>query len=380
MAWIQKTFDTLEKLTILSHDSQYDLACACGSHAEDRRYRSAQDTWIYPVAMPYRNKKTFLFKTLLSNVCVNDCKYCPLRINQDPRRCTLEPEECVNVFFEYLRAGKVMGLFLSSGVIGTPDHTMERMNTIAAALRRKQFKGYIHLKIIPGASDAAIEQAVSLANAVSINIEAPGEQNFQTLCSSKQYLDDVIRPMKLIHQLTQQGSLYSYVKQTTQFVVGAANETDREIIQYATGLYRRLHLQRVYFSAYQRGLGETDLPGERSGASNNDLLTREHRLYQVDWLLRKYGFQAEEIPLDPQGNLALNTDPKEIWAQAHPERFPLNINTAGKDDLLRVPGLGPLTVDRILAFRKAGRKIRAIQDLGKPNKRLEKAANYLIYS
>ncbi|MDY0095331.1 MAG: helix-hairpin-helix domain-containing protein [Candidatus Vecturithrix sp.] len=380
MVWIQQPLNTLGKLTILSQDSQYDLACACGSHAEDRRHRSTQDTWIYPVAMPYRNKRTFLFKTLLSNVCVNDCKYCPLRTNQDPRRCTLEPEECVKIFFEYLRTGKVMGLFLSSGVIGTPDRTMERINTIAAMLRRKQFKGYIHLKIIPGASDAAIEQAVSLASAVSINIEAPGEQNFQTLCSSKHYLDDVIRPMKLIHNLTQKGSRYSHVKQTTQFVIGAANETDRELIQYVTGLYQRLQLQRVYFSAYQRGLGEADLPGEHNTISNKDLLTREHRLYQVDWLLRKYGFRAEEIPLDLHGNLALNVDPKELWAQSHPEFFPLNINTASQTELLRIPGLGPLSVERILAFRKIGKKIRTIRELGKPNKRLEKAAKYLIYS
>ena len=256
---------------------------------------------------------------------------------------------------------------------------MDRINTIAAMLRRQQFTGYIHLKVIPGASDAAIEEAVSLANNVSINIEVPGEKNFQTLCSSKHYLEDVIRPMKLIHELTQKGSPHSRVKQTTQFVVGAANETDRDIIQYAWGMYTRLQVQRVYFSAYQRGLGESDLPGEQNGMSNTDLLTREHRLYQVDWLLRQYGFQAEEIPLDQHGNLSLRTDPKELWAQAHPERFPLNINAASRSDLLRVPGLGPLTVKKILDIRRTGRKIRSIADLGKPNKRLQRAANYLTY-
>lgn len=379
MTAIQTALDTQQKLTILSQDSQYDLACACGMHEEDRRYRSAQDTWVYPVAMPYRRKKTFLFKTLLSNVCVNDCKYCPLRTNQNPRRCTLEAEELVKIFFDYLQAGKVMGLFLSSGVIGTPDQTMERINTIAAMLRRRQFKGYIHLKVIPGASDAAIEEAVALANNVSINIEVPGEKQFQRLCSSKHYLDDVIRPMKLIHELTQKGSPYRRVKQTTQFVVGAAHETDRDIIQYAWGMYRRLQIQRVYFSAYQRGLGESDLPGEQNGMSNTDLLTREHRLYQVDWLMRQYGFQAEEIPLDQHGNLSLSADPKELWAQAHPERFPLNINAASRNELLRVPGFGPLTVKKVLDIRKAGHKIRNIADLGKPNKRLQKAAAYLTY-
>ena len=172
MAWIQKSLNTQEKLSILSQDSQYDLACACGMNDEDRRHRSKDDKWIYPVALPNRKSKTFLFKTLISNVCVNDCKYCPIRGDQDPQRCTLEPEELVKTFFEYQRTGRIMGLFISSGVIGSPDKTMEQITAIAAILRRKQFKGYIHLKIIPGASDAAVEEAVSLANTVSFPFPA----------------------------------------------------------------------------------------------------------------------------------------------------------------------------------------------------------------
>lgn len=379
MVWVQKSLDTQEKLTILSQDSQYDLACACGMNAEDRRQRSKDDKWIYPVALPNRTTNTFLFKTLISNVCVNDCKYCPIRVNLDPRRCTLEPEELVKIFLEYLQAGKVMGLFISSGVIGTPDRTMERINAIAAMLRRKQFKGYIHLKVIPGASDAAIEEAVSLASAVSINIETAGQEHFKKLGKSKDYLEDVIHPMKLISNLTQKGSPYSKVRQTTQFVVGASDETDREIVNYSWGLYKRLGLQRVYFSAYQRGLGESELPGERSSYSNHAMLMREHRLYQVDWLIRKYTFQADEIPFNQNNNLFLNADPKEIWARNHPEFFPLNINSASKYELLRVPGFGPATVNTILAFRKNRSKIRSISDVAKPGKRLKKAANYIIF-
>lgn len=379
MTWIQKSLDTQEKLSMLSQDSQYDLACACGMNDEDRRHRSQDDKWIYPVALPNRKTQTFLFKTLISNACVNDCKYCPIRANQDPQRCTLEPEELVKIFLDYHRVGRVMGLFISSGVIGTPDRTMERINAIAAMLRGMRFRGYIHLKIIPGASDAAIEEAVSLASAVSINIETAGEKNFKTLCTSKDYLEDVIRPMKLVSQLTQKGSRYSKVKQTTQFVVGASNETDQEIVNYSWGLYKRLGLQRVYFSAYQRGLGEPDLPGEHGSCSNNDILTREHRLYQVDWLIRKYGFQAEDIPFNQNGNLSLTADPKELWARNHPELFPLNINTADKYELLRVPGLGPVTVNTILVSRKNGGKIRSIRDLGKPGKRLKNAAKYVIF-
>ena len=380
MTWIQKSLDTREKLSILSQDSQYDLACACGMNDEDRRHRSKDDTWIYPVALPYRRSKTFLFKTLISNVCVNDCKYCPLRANRDPQRCTLEPEELVKTFLEYHRTGRVMGLFISSGVIGTPDKTMERINAIASRLRITGFKGYIHLKVIPGASDAAIEEAISLANTVSVNIETAGEKHFTTICSSKKYLDDVIRPIKLISELTQKGSPYSKVRQTTQFVVGASKETDQEIIQYSWRLYKRLRLQRVYFSAYQRGLGEAELPGEQNLDSNNDMLKREHRLYQVDWLIRHYGFQAEEIPFNHYGNLSLTIDPKELWARNHPENFPLNVNTAEKYKLLRVPGFGPVTVNKILGFRKNGSKIRSLRDLGKPNKRLEKAAHYIRFT
>jgi len=181
--------DTHEKLSILSTDAQYDLACACGTGAEDRRHRSKDnDKWIYPVTLP-NGGKSVLFKTLLSNVCSNDCKYCPLRADRDPRRCTLQPDEVVKAFMGYLRAGKVFGLFLSSGVIGTPDSTMERMNTIVRSLRRKeQFRGYVHLKIIPGASDEAIREALSLSSNVSLNIETAGEKQLsQSLGQEKLY-------------------------------------------------------------------------------------------------------------------------------------------------------------------------------------------------
>jgi predicted DNA-binding helix-hairpin-helix protein len=380
MANIKKSLDTTDKLKILSEDSQYDLACACSVTDEDRRHRSKDDKWVYPVALPNRQGKTFLFKTLLSNVCSNDCKYCPLRANQDPRRCTLEPEELAKIFMDYYRAGKVQGFFLSSGVIGAPDKTMERINKTAAILRfRENFQGYMHLKIIPGASDAAIEEAVSMAHNVSLNIEAPGEKSFRKLCSQKNYLADVIRPIKLISELTAKGTRYSKVKQTTQFVVGASDETDQEIVKYSWGLYKRLNMGRVYFSAYQRGLGATDLPGEQARQSNAELLMREHRLYQVDWLIRQYGFQEDDIGFERSGNLSLIDDPKAIWARTHPEFFPLNANKASRYELLRVPGLGPVTVGKILTQRRQHR-LRGIADIGKPGKLLRKAETYLHFS
>lgn len=370
--------DTHEKLSILSQDSQYDLACACGVNETDARRRSRDDRWIYPVTFE-NGRKTFLFKTLVSNECLNDCRYCPLRVGIDSRRCSLTPEETAKAFLEYYRARRVQGIFLTSGMTNTPDDSMDRIIATADILRRGGFRGYMHLKVIPGASDTAIEAAVSLASAVSINIETAGEEHFRKLSNSKNYLDDIIRPMKLISKLTQPEARYSRVHQTTQFVVGASDETDSEIVKYSWGLYKRLGLNRVYFSAYQRGLGEEGLPGERSALSNADLLNREHRLYQTDWLIRKYGFSDGEIPFECDGNLSLTTDPKELWAMRHPEQFPIDINRADKFELLRVPGLGPVTVNRILRIRKDGGKIRSMDALGTVGKRLGKAREYVKF-
>ncbi len=366
-----------EKLSVLSQDSQYDLACSCGVK-ENHRHRSEDGKWIYPVALPDR-RKVFLFKTLLSNECVNDCRYCPLRTANDVRRFTLGTDELVRAFREYYGRGEVMGLFLTSGVVRDPDTTMEKMNRTARVLRRGGFRGYVHLKVIPGSSDAAIEDAVSLASAVSVNIETPGEKNFALLGSTKDYLRDIIHPIELISRLTGKGGRFPRVKQTTQFVVGASEESDREIVHYCWGLYKRLGLSRVYFSAYQRGLGDEDLPGERSNSTNGELLTREHRLYQVDWLIRKYGFREDEVPFEEDGNLSLTADPKEIWARSHPEFFPVDVNRADKYALLRVPGFGPVTVERVLRLRGRGEKIRTVASLGHMGKRLKKAAQYVKF-
>ncbi|MDD5247112.1 MAG: radical SAM protein [Candidatus Omnitrophica bacterium] len=370
--------DTRGKLNILSEDSRYDLACACAPRDDEHRRRSRDGKWIYPVSLP-SGQTTFLFKTLLSNECVNNCKYCPLRAGQKARRCGLTPEELSRAFLSYYRAGRVSGLFLSSAVKDNPDNTMERINRTALILRREQFKGYIHLKIIPGSSEAAIRQSVALATAVSLNVEAPGEDNFKRLSTSKDYLRDIIRPMQIISRLGRENPCGRRIKQTTQFVVGASNETDKEIIDFSWKLYRELGLSRAYFSAYQRGTGSADLPGEHSSLTNGELLTREHRLYQVDWLIRKYGFRAEEIPVDSMGNLALELDPKEAWAKLHPEFFPVEINKDDKYRLLRVPGLGQIMVERILSLRQDGVRIRSLDNLGKCNRVMGRAKGYVTF-
>jgi predicted DNA-binding helix-hairpin-helix protein len=371
--------DTIEKLKILSNDSQYDLACACGTGKDDRRRRGLDGKWLYPVALP-NGGYSILLKTLLSNACSNDCKYCPLRSDTNVRRCTLQPEETANVFMEYLRNRKVFGLFLSSGVIGSPDYTMDRINAVARILRYKHhFKGYIHLKVIPGASDAAIEDSLKLASAVSLNVEAPRKNRFDLLSSKKDYMRDIVHPLKLLSKLTGKGERFSRVKCTTQFIVGASDETDSEIVGSMFGIYDRLKFQRVYFSAYQQGLGHPDIPGEKRVVSNpKDVFMREHRLYQVDFLIRRYGFNKEDIVFNEDDCLSLDKDPKQLWADRHPEIFPVKINRADKEMLLRVPGLGPDTVSRILKIRREF-GIRRMEDIGIKGRRMEKLRRYVVF-
>jgi predicted DNA-binding helix-hairpin-helix protein len=370
--------DTIEKLSLLSKDSQYDLACACGTGKDEHRRRGSDGRWLYPVTLP-QGGYTVLLKTLLSNACMNDCKYCPLRSDMNVRRCTLKPEEVARVFMDYQRKRKVFGLFLSSAVINNADYTMDKINTVARLLRYKHnFKGYIHLKVIPGASDAAIEDSLSLATAMSLNIETPGRKHFAVLSGKKDYDRDIIRPLKVMARLTGRGMRFSRVKCTTQFIVGASDETDSEIIQYMFGLYKRMHFKRVYFSAYQKGLGHPGIPGEQHFLTNPERpFMREHRLYQVDFLIRKYGFDRQDILLDKGGNLRFDKDPKQVWADSHPEYYPVRINKSGNEALLRVPGIGLETLKRICSLRRE-RKINRLEDLGIKGKRLEKIKDYVI--
>ncbi len=369
--------DTQRKLEILSADAQYDLACACGTRDDEHRKRGGEDKWIYPVTLP-NGGRSVLFKTLISNVCSNDCKYCPLRADQDICRCSLSEEETARTFLDYFNRREVFGLFLTSGVLGTPDATMEQLNRVARILRYKRgFKGYIHLKVIPGASANAIEEAVSLSTAVSLNIETPGAKHLAKLSTRKRFIEDIVEPIKLISRLTGRGHKYARVKQTTQFVVGAAEETDSEIVRYMWGLYDRLNLKRIYFSAYQKGLGDRSLD-EHKVQDSDEVFMREHRLYQVDFLMRKYGFSESDICFDKAGNLSLEIDPKEHWAKLHPDYFPVDVNKAFKYQLLRVPGLGDMTATRILERRKMGR-ITNIDDIGKHTSLLKKANEYLCF-
>jgi predicted DNA-binding helix-hairpin-helix protein len=369
--------ETFEKLKLLSEDSRYDLACACGTGKNEHRKRGTEGRWLYPVALP-QGGYTVLLKTLLSNACSNDCRYCPLRSDSDVRRCSLRPEDVAKLFMDYYGRKKVFGLFLSSAVIDNPERTMEKINAVAHLLRsRYRFKGYIHLKIIPGASDAAIEESLSLATAASLNIETPGRDHFSLLSRKKDYDRDILRPIRLMGKLTGRGMKYSRVKCTTQFIVGASDETDTEIVNYLYGLYNKVNFKRVYFSAYQQGLGSPDIPGETRQEGSEDTFVREHRLYQVDFLVRKYGFKRDDIIVGGDGNLSLDKDPKQVWADNHPEFYPVPINSAGREDLLKVPGIGPEGLRRILQARKDGR-ISSLSRIGFKGKLLQKVKQYAI--
>lgn len=368
--------DTQQKLTILSDDARYDLSCACGGKGTDHRRRGPDGTWVYPAGRA-RGGRDVLLKTLVSNHCSNDCRYCPLRAARDVRRCTLSPEETAGVFLDYYRRGGIFGLFLTSGVLGSPDATMERLTATARVLRKRHgYRGYLHMKIVPGASDAAVDEALSLSSMVSLNVEVPHAAAMARLSGKKDFQRDIVLPLRRIAAQTSPGGPFRKVKQSTQFIVGAADETDRQIVTATVGLYRRLRLNRVYFSAYQRGLGEATLPGERRPAGQ-DLLTREHRLYQVDFLLRRYRWDLEDMLFEPDGSLPLATDPKQRWADAHPERFPVRLRTASRGELLRVPGLGPTYVDRLLAARAQG-SFRSLCKLGLRGKHLEKVRPYVV--
>jgi predicted DNA-binding helix-hairpin-helix protein len=357
------------KLKALGESAQYDICSHCSSGQQ--RVRSASlDRWIYPAVMP-DGKQVKLLKVLQTNSCQNNCSYCATRCSRDFKRATIEPEELVKVFDGMRRARKVNGLFLSSGVQGSAEKSMARIIDTAQILRSKYaFRGYIHLKVLPGASHAAIEAAARIADRISINLEAPGADYLRRIAPDKDYEQDLWTRLRWISELSSQPG-FRAKRATTQFVVGAAGESDSQIVGLTWRLYSQLRLGRVYYSAYQRpdaavGFDAPPVP-----------LMREHRLYQADFLFRKYKFQPAEIAYDHAGNLPLDVDPKALWAQHHPERFPVELNTASREELLRVPGIGPIAVERIITMRAISR-IHAFRDLTRLGARLAWAAPYIL--
>ena len=358
--------DTRQKIEVLGQSAQYDLCGeACGTEAN--RVRDDLGRWIYPAVLP-DGKRVKLLKILLTNACENDCYYCANRVSRNFQRISFAPEELAHVFDQMHRKGLVQGLFLSSGVCNAA-RTMDRMlATVELVRRRYGFSGYIHLKILPGATFAHVERAVQLANRVSVNLEAPSPERLARIAPPKDFTAHLLQPLRWAKRLIEEGAS---VSQTTQFVVGAADETDRELLSTTARLYRELGLARVYFSAFQP-IAETPLEDHPPTPP-----LREHRLYQSDFLLRKYGFALEDLVFDESGNLPSEADPKLMWARAHPECFPVEVNRASREELLRVPGIGPISASRILKLRKKG-KFRELSDLRKIGAIAKRAAPFIL--
>lgn len=358
--------DLWQKVDLLGGAAQYDTCQGCGTHAH--RTRDDSGRWIYPAVRP-DGQRIRLLKVLQSNACENDCAYCAHRSGRDIPRSAFSPDELARAFDELVRRRQAEGLFLSSGMCGRVERATERMlATVELVRRRYQFKAYVHLKILPGADDASIEASLRLAQRVSVNLEAPNAERIRILSHAKDWDRHLLAPLRTAHRLRRE--LGRPTSMTTQFVVGAAQESDREILSTTTRLYREMDLDRAYYSAFQP-IPDTPLEGRPATPA-----WREHRLYQADFLLRQYGFSFDDLVFDDQGNLSAHADPKMLWAMHHPERFPLEVNTASREDLLRVPGVGPKSVAIILARRRQGR-IRALDQMGLPGALARRAAPFV---
>jgi predicted DNA-binding helix-hairpin-helix protein len=251
----------------------------------------------------------------------------------------------------------VSGLFLSSGISGSPNRAMQRMLDTVEILRQSyQFKGYIHMKLMPGCSFEYVEQAVKRADRVSVNLEAPSPERLALIADQKMFQSAILQPMRWVKQLADSG-LVAPSGMVTQYVVGAAGEPDTELLGTTQMLYREVHLRRAHYSAF------SPIPGTPLAEHAPTSPRREHRLYQADFLMRQYGFAAEELVYRSDGNLPSGGDPKLIWARFHPERYPIEVNTAERTDLLRIPGIGPLTVERILTMRRVHHLLSSVADL-----------------
>lgn len=361
--------DTEEKLLILGRSAQYDL---CGNYLCQgaHRIRGGYGQWIYPAVLP-DGKEIRLFKVLLSNNCSNNCNYCANRLERDFTRISFKPLELARIFISLREKRLVEGLFLSSAVEYDPKKTMEDMIKTVEILRYNyKFNGYIHLKILPGVTPDYIEQAMRLADRVSVNLEAPDGEKLKRLSIEKDFENDLLRAIRYIKDFSEKG-LRPRAGYTTQFVVGPAGESDRELISLVERLYRELGLKRAYFSAFQP---IKDTPLEDHPPTP---LIREHRLYQADFLIREYGFSAEELVFNREGRLYLPVDPKYAWAMNHPEFFPVEINTAEREKLLKVPGIGPKSAERIVKLRKK-EKIRSLETLRELGVAVKRAKDFIL--
>ena len=353
----------LDKLKILAESAKYDVSCA--SSGTSRSHKKGQigsaEGWGICHSFAEDGRCISLLKIMLTNNCIYDCAYCINRRSNDQPRATFSVTELVNLTIEFYRRNYIEGLFLSSGVVRNPDYTMERLVKVVKDLRQVyHFNGYIHLKSIPGTSQELVNEAGLYADRMSVNIEIPNEQSLQLLAPEKDF-QSVFTPMRYIQQSMLQSAeerkKYRHAPhfvpagQSTQMIVGATSDSDKDILHLTSALYKRPSMKRVYYSGFVPVNGYDN----RLPALKQPPLVRENRLYQADWLLRFYNFKVDEIVDDSYPDLDLEIDPKLAWALRHPEAFPVDINRADYEMLLRVPGLGVKSAKMILTARRYSR-------------------------
>lgn len=348
-----------QKLEILADAAKYDASCASSGAKRASVPGGIGSTDGTGICHSYTpdGRCVSLLKILLTNFCTYDCVFCVNRVSSDIRRARFTPEEVVTLTLDFYKRNYIEGLFLSSGIIQSPDYTMEQLVAVAKQLRQlHKFGGYIHLKTIPGCDPKLIAEAGIYADRLSANIELPTQQDLVQLAPEKKSaviestMGEIATRKDEADEDRKKSALaprFAAAGQSTQMVIGATPATDREILSTATHLYTSYKLRRVYytgFSPYPEA--DTRLPLKPAP------LIREHRLYQSDWLVRFYGFEAAELTTPENPSLSLTEDPKTTWAKAHPEFFPVDVNTAPREALLRIPGIGHKNVDRIVSIRK----------------------------
>ena len=349
-----------KKLNILADAAKYDVSCASSGNNRSNTQGGIGNALNCGICHSFTEdgRCVSLLKVLMTNSCIYDCAYCINRRTNDRPRATLTVEELVDLTIGFYRRNYIEGLFLSSGVIKNPDYTMERMMLVAKKLRTEErYNGYIHLKAIPGASPELIHQAGIYADRLSVNIEIPSNPELKRLAPEKNY-PDIFKPMSYIKsniisnkeelQRFRHAPKFAPAGQSTQLIVGATPESDRQILSLASDLYSGQRLKRVYYSGYLP-VNEYD---QRLPALKTPPLVRENRLYQSDWLMRFYKFKADEILSDDHPFLDLEIDPKLAWALRNLQSFPINVNKAAYEMILRVPGIGVQSAQRIVEARK----------------------------
>jgi len=354
--------DLFEKLEILSAAAKYDTACTSSGVSRKGNQNGLGNASACGICHSFSSdgRCISLLKVLMTNYCIYDCKYCANRHSNDIKRAAFTPRELADLTISFYRRNYIEGLFISSGIVKNPDYTCEQLIKVLEILRYEyNFAGYIHAKAIPSADSALINRLGMLADRMSVNIELPSEQSLNMLAPNKSK-EAILKPMGFIkdkikenkYDIVQYKKAPSFVPagQSTQMIVGATQESDYKILRLTEGLYNKYKLKRVFFSAYVPINTNPLLPALNSKPP----LLREHRLYQADWLLRFYGFKANELLNEKNQNFNPLVDPKCNWALNNMEMFPIEVNEADYQQLLRVPGIGTVTAGRILTARRSG--------------------------